>query len=94
MKGVVGLRATPINCRTMTDGKYYIAGPTLNSSSGTAWTDGQRAYVGFNTVLPPNDPSCSEDTANGGDQAHLVLPPTSRYPGGVNALYVDGSVHF
>ncbi|MGQ9822685.1 MAG: H-X9-DG-CTERM domain-containing protein, partial [Thermogutta sp.] len=94
MKGVVGLRATPINCRTMTDGKYYIAGPTLNSSSGTAWTDGQRAYVGFNTVLSPNDPSCSEDTANGGDQAHLVLPPTSRYPGGVNALYVDGSVHF
>ncbi|MGQ9821526.1 MAG: DUF1559 family PulG-like putative transporter, partial [Thermogutta sp.] len=94
VKGVGGLRTTPINCRPMTDGKYYIAGQTLNSPTGIAWTDGQPPYVGFNTVLPPNDPSCSEDTSGWGDQVHVVLPPTSRHPGGVNALYVDGSVHF
>ncbi|MGQ9822023.1 MAG: DUF1559 domain-containing protein [Thermogutta sp.] len=94
VKGVGGLRTNPINCRAMTDGKYYIAGQNLNSPTGIAWTDGQPPYVGFNTVLPPNDPSCSEDTSGWGDQVHVVLPPTSRHPGGVNALYVDGSVHF
>ncbi len=94
VKGVGGLRANPINCRPTTDGKYYTAGLTLNSCTGVAWTDGQPAYTGFNTVLPPNSPSCSEDTANWGDQAHMVLPPTSRHPGGVNVLLVDGSVRF
>jgi prepilin-type N-terminal cleavage/methylation domain-containing protein/prepilin-type processing-associated H-X9-DG protein len=95
-KGIGGLRNTPVVCRgaTVTDGKYFVGGLTVNSSWGRAWTDGQPAYVGFNTVLPPNAPSCSEDTGGWGDQVHLVLPPSSRHPGGVNVLLADGAVRF
>ena len=92
--GVGGLRTSPSVCFTTTDGKYYVAGTGVQGRSGVSWTDGQPIYVGITTVLPPNAPACSEDASNYGDQVHLVIPPTSRHPGGVNALYVDGSVHF
>lgn len=95
-KGIGNLRNTPIVCRSaaVTDGKYFVAGLTVNSAFGRAWTDGQPAYVGFNTVLPPNSPACSEDTGGWGDQVHIVQPPASRHPGGVNVLMADGSVRF
>ena len=50
-------------------------------------------YVAFNTVLPPNAPACA-DGGNLGDSTHLVIPPASRHPGGVNATMTDGSVRF
>lgn len=92
--GVAGLRNSPGLCRTVTDGKYYVAGTTIQGRWGKAWQDGQPMYVGFTTVLPPNAPSCSEDTGNHGDRNHLVLPPSSRHPAGVNAVIADGAVRF
>ncbi len=92
--GVGGLRTAPNVCRTTTDGKYYVAGTPVQGRWGIVWTDGQPMYVGINTVLPPNAPACSEDSSNYGDQVHLVLPPNSRHPGGVNCVFVDGSVRF
>jgi prepilin-type N-terminal cleavage/methylation domain-containing protein len=46
----------------------------------------------FNTILPPNSPSCSYNATD----LNLValLPPTSNHSGGVNAGMSDGSVHF
>ncbi|GAB6186903.1 DUF1559 domain-containing protein [Thermopirellula anaerolimosa] len=92
--GIGGLRTQPSACFTTTDGKYYVSGTGVQGRWGQAWTDGQPMYVGINTVLPPNAPACSEDASNYGDQVHLVLPPTSRHPGGVNCVFVDGSVRF
>jgi len=45
----------------------------------------------FQTILPPNSPSCTAD-ANGSGPAYL--PPTSNHSGGVNAGFHDGSVRF
>ncbi|GAB6167275.1 DUF1559 domain-containing protein [Thermostilla marina] len=92
--GIGGLRSSPNVCLTVTDGKYFTAGVGVQSHFGTRWTDGQPSKIAFNTVLPPNAPACSEDASNHGDQNHLVIPPASRHPGGVNALMADGSVHF
>lgn len=92
--GVSGTLDAPATCRTVTDGKFFVAGTTVQGTWGEHWHDGQPMYVGFNTVLPPNGPSCSDDGGPWGDRANLVLPPASRHTGGVNAVMGDGSVRF
>jgi prepilin-type processing-associated H-X9-DG protein len=41
----------------------------------------------------PDDPSNNLPMMNGGDPANFASP-RSRHPGGVNAVFCDGSVHF
>ncbi|QDU56693.1 DUF1559 domain-containing protein [Aeoliella mucimassa] len=58
---------------------------------GKRWNDGMAYYATFQTVLPPNSPACQEGSFDG----HAGLfPPSSGHVSGVNAVYVDGSVHF
>lgn len=90
-----GLSASPISCRTTAaNGRYTFA--TVKSKAGSRWMDGQPEFVGFNTVLPPNSPSCDEEAASAGngDGINVLLPPTSRHTGGVHALMADGAVRF
>ena len=91
--GVGSLRNSPNVCYTYTDGKYFTSGTCVHSYFGQNWHDGEIAIVGFNTVLPPNAPACDEG-GSWGDANHMVIPPASRHPGGVNALLADGSVRF
>ena len=58
---------------------------------------------GFQTILPPNSPSCgvqNEGDSNYGGMTTAkrsrtgVFSATSYHPGGVNAVFADGSVHF
>jgi prepilin-type processing-associated H-X9-DG protein/prepilin-type N-terminal cleavage/methylation domain-containing protein len=51
--------------------------------------DGMAFFTGFNTVLPPNSPSCEADSISWG-----IYSASSRHPNGVNVLFADGSVHF
>lgn len=88
------VRSSPNSCFTVVDGNYYADGTQVQGTWGKYWHDGQPMYVGFNTVLPPNSPACSEDGGPWGDRNHLVIPPTSDHPGGVNTLFADGSVTF
>ena len=90
---VSGLIANPGLCRNVTNGKFFLANTPVSSRFGISWSDGQSAYIGFNTVFPPNGPACS-DGGNWGDQNHMVIPPSSRHPGGVNVSFCDGSVRF
>jgi len=90
---VSGLVANPSLCRLVTDGKYFVAGSLIQARFGIRWTDGQPMYVSFNTVFPPNGPACA-DGGQYGDSHHLVIPPASRHPGGVNVCMADGSVRF
>jgi len=47
--------------------------------------------TGFNTILPPNAPTCSHDRA---EWSEGPFPPSSYHPGGVVAAMVDGSCRF
>jgi prepilin-type N-terminal cleavage/methylation domain-containing protein/prepilin-type processing-associated H-X9-DG protein len=57
---------------------------------------------GYRHVLSPNhhwcaeywDPTCHVYGICQGSAARYVNPPTSHHPGGVNVLFLDGSVHF
>ncbi len=97
VKGVAhagsGIRNNPGLCFTFTDGKYFVAGTQCHAYFGQNWHDGEVEIVGFNTVLPPNAPACSEG-GSWGDANHLTIPPSSRHPGGANGLMSDGSVQF
>jgi prepilin-type processing-associated H-X9-DG protein len=66
----------------------------VKSRFGHIWTDGQAEVVGFNTILPPNAPSCVNDNNTNADSTGGVLNASSNHPGGVNATFADGSVRF
>ena len=66
---------------------------------GGGWNMASLASFGchFNTVLPPNSPSCTEIynlSDMGGTEMSGMFPATSYHPGGVNVLWGDGSVSF
>jgi len=54
--------------------------------------DRRVVYNYFNTIIPPNGPSCTEH--DGGEQNWGIYPPQSNHPGGVNVGFIDGSVRF
>ncbi|MDO5308707.1 MAG: DUF1559 domain-containing protein [Planctomycetia bacterium] len=56
------------------------------------WLDGLPLLIGFNTVMPPNAPSCLKYNREQGQVE--MLAPTSYHSGGVNAVMLDGSVRF
>lgn len=84
---------SPGSCLSEIEGRYFKAG-NAKGRAGSRWTDGQPDWIAFNTILPPNGPSCNEGTNNDGDSYHMVIPPSSLHPGGVNGLLADGSVRF
>jgi type II secretory pathway pseudopilin PulG len=89
-----GLAANPGTCLGTTNGQFYNSSVTVKGKRGTRWMDGQAEWVGFTTVLPPNAPSCSAPSNGSGDGINTILPPSSNHPGGVVALFADGSTHF
>ena len=92
--GVTGLAGSPGTCQTVTDGNYFNAGLTIRAYFGGQWVEGLPENTGLNTVLPPNAPACRDGGQTYNDGRDMVQPPTSRHPGGVNALLADGSVRF
>lgn len=82
----------PAVCLTTLDpaNPRYYAGSTTRRS-GANWANGNPFFAAFNTILPPNSPSCA--ISGWGGQGG-ILPPTSHHPGGVVALFADGSTRF
>ncbi len=73
-------------------GNYTEGTPT--AGQGTYFGYFGNCFVRFNTVLPPNSPSC---TWYDGSNLHVdafLYPPTSYHTGGVGVALADGSVHF
>jgi prepilin-type N-terminal cleavage/methylation domain-containing protein/prepilin-type processing-associated H-X9-DG protein len=90
-----------------TAGCKLSAAPTGSGLPGgghTHWSNGNAFYDGFTTALPPNTVSplgsvaadgdmSSEDEDDGGP-TYSSVTSRSHHPGGVNALFGDGSVKF
>ncbi|NLS98231.1 MAG: DUF1559 domain-containing protein [Planctomycetaceae bacterium] len=91
---VSGILASPGVCYAQIDpnDRTLFVGSVTNWP-GTRWCHGAMSHIGFNTVLPPNGPSCAE-LANDNTTGGMVHPPTSNHPGGVNAAMGDASVRF
>jgi prepilin-type N-terminal cleavage/methylation domain-containing protein/prepilin-type processing-associated H-X9-DG protein len=87
---VGGFETSPIACRTqVVNGEYSGA---VVPRAGRDWMFARVAFNGFNTVIEPNGPGCNSGSTH--DAPHHLVPPTSRHPGGVNAVMADGSVLF
>ena len=81
-------------CLTTANGAFYNNPGQVKCRFGVLWTDGQPERTGFNTVMPPNAPSCTGDSNVNADCRSGVYAPSSFHPGGVNGVMCDGSVRF
>ncbi len=90
---VPSVLTNPGSCYAVATGNRFIGVP-VKGRFGDMWADGQAERVGFNTILPPNAPSCVADNAGGADSQGGVLNAASYHPGGVQVLLADGSVRF
>jgi prepilin-type N-terminal cleavage/methylation domain-containing protein/prepilin-type processing-associated H-X9-DG protein len=82
-------------CMEMRNGSNEINSPR-RSLRGRRWADGRAAFIGFNTILPPNSPSCyrSNSSSTGLFDLWGIFSATSYHSGGVNIALVDGSGRF
>ncbi len=72
--------------------KVGLNNATTNQwSRGYHFANGHNANTGFNTIMPPNSPSCIQSAFPHGNGLYSV---TSNHSGGVNCAFVDGSIRF
>ncbi|MDO5309589.1 MAG: DUF1559 domain-containing protein [Planctomycetia bacterium] len=83
----------PINCLNLRKADNVFTVNTY-SEKGRRWFHAYQCNTNFVAVLPPNAPSCSSGTPNASSDKAFLCTPGSRHSGGVNAVMLDGSVHF
>jgi prepilin-type N-terminal cleavage/methylation domain-containing protein len=92
----LGVRNNPSACLAVRNGQKLAAGYTVHSIKGGNYADGYVPRTGFNTVLPPNSPSCGmyQNPTNSVNWNHGVLSASSYHPGGVVLAKADGATTF
>jgi prepilin-type N-terminal cleavage/methylation domain-containing protein/prepilin-type processing-associated H-X9-DG protein len=67
----------------------------LTSKQGYSWVMGEMCCTTYNHVSTPNTTTCAS-TGFPGNMSNMamVVPPSSKHPGGVNVAFGDGSVRF
>ena len=87
---------TPSTCAAVRNPASHssFTGPAVSADMrGISWADGRSHILAFQTVLPPNSPSCA-DRATGVGQDGGYYSASSNHTGGVNLAVADGSVQF
>ena len=74
------------------DKKRFTTG-AAGRRRGDRWGDGRPAFTGFQTILPPNSPSCV-NSGNTEDPNNAIYSVYSWHPGGVQACFADGATKF
>ena len=95
------LRSNPSLCKTGNHidperPQFYAVTAAMHGSGsdqcrGCRWADYRHMYSSFETILPPNSPSCQ---VGGGDYNEGVFSAGSRHQGGAHVLMGDGAVVF
>lgn len=91
--GVAGVQNNPSACLAVRDGQKFAAGTQLHSIKGGNYADGYISRTGFNTVLPPNSPSCGV-VQNPVNWNHGVMSASSYHPNGVVLAMADGGTRY
>ena len=75
-----------------------VQGPVYNVGGqnfcGTRWADGLPMSTGFFAILPPNSPTCFDNSDLGATATGITRAASSWHTGGVNVALCDGSVTF
>ncbi len=74
--------------------KQYVGGGTPEPNAGSRWVDGGSSYSCFNTILPPNSPSCMQVSSPSLDESDGFYSAGSYHTGGAIMLFADGGVRF
>jgi hypothetical protein len=92
-----GTMTNPSLCiTTYTNGKQYVtaAGSVNRGSYGRMYGIGYIGTTLFNTILPPNSPSCFSVASVYALNSTHFASASSNHNNGVNSGFGDGSVHF
>jgi len=85
--GVTGLSMNPSLCLDAVKDEKVA---WFDKGRGSLWCDGAIVLTGFQTVLPPNSPSC----LSGKTVDDVIASASSNHAGGVHVLMADGAVTF
>ncbi|MGL6193651.1 MAG: DUF1559 domain-containing protein [Thermoguttaceae bacterium] len=83
---------TPAWCLAAFEGNRIRDSYESQGWFGRRWCDGIFYYSGFNSVLPPNSPSCM--LGAGSDYNDPIISLSSQHTGGANVALGDASVRF
>jgi len=88
---VAGVDTNPTVCLAQVQNRLFLPSATLVADNfrGGTWSDGRTVWCGFNTILPPNSPSC---TSASNSWSNGVYSAASRHTGIVQVLMGDGAV--
>jgi prepilin-type processing-associated H-X9-DG protein len=90
---ISGIENDPSLCAAAEQPGGVLAGGTTYAWSGLRWQDGAPGFMAVTTILSPNSPCCVSPSSGGGasPQNMGIYSPSSYHPGGVAALFCDGS---
>lgn len=99
---VVGMTpVTPTGCAAFynraTQSYLITASPTNDTAPGYRSYAGNAFFAAVSTCLPPNSANCYDTANNPGTSEHWqpgIFSASSWHVGGVQVLYMDGSVRF